>query len=90
MSLSVWARYPHLYYSIPGSKTENPKGMCLCCLKDQKCEYYKNEVDVNYKNLFSHIAKQHPSMLLPEDVEKLVKEDADKADAASLKREVAR
>ena len=78
MSLQVWRRYPHLYYLIPGtpgSKDEKPKGMCLTCLKDQKCEYYKNGTDVNYKNLFSHTAKQHPSMLLPEDVTKMTKED---------------
>jgi hypothetical protein len=72
MGLQVWSRYPHLYYPIPGS---TPKAKCLCCLKEPKCYYYKNGTDVNYTNLFSHIAKQHPSMLLPEDVTKLTKED---------------
>ena len=75
MTLQVWSRYPHLYYSIPGRRDEKPKGMCLCCLKEQKCEYYKNGTDINYKNLFYHIAKQHPSMLLPGDVNKMTKED---------------
>ena len=76
-SLNAFNKYPHLFYPIPGTRNENPKGMCLCCLKEQSCENYKSDDEkVNYKNLFSHIANQHSTMLLPEDVKKYGQDDS--------------
>ena len=89
MSLSYGQRYPHLWYcnetytpmkrKVDGKLDKSCSALCLICRETYSIAFNEDGT-YNTRNLFTHIAKQHPTFLLPEDVLFLGKEEASAID----------